>query len=206
MTRRTSGSPRPAGSPGPPLWPSREAREAAVRESGPALQAVERQLRRRRVPLRWERVLQRPATRFLRHVKQAATDYRDAGRLLRRYLAGEIVEADVCKEINRHLATEGAPAWILRPTGGRRGRLATGARFVLDWGSGWLGAWRELARLLGDGATLGRLRLCALPGCDRLFYDGSPRGDRRACNRRHGNVLASRAYRQRQRRRRAGHH
>lgn len=209
MTPKTGGSPRAEGRPGTPLWPSREARAAAVRALGPALQAVERQVRTRRVLLRWSLQLQGPATRFLRHVQQTERartgggDYREAGRLLREYLRGEIAEAEVCKRINRHLATEGAPAWVLRPTGKR---LATGGRFVLDWGSGWLGAWRDLARLLGDGATLGRLRVCALPSCGALFYDASPRGDRRACSQQHKAVLASRAYRQRQKWRGAGHH
>jgi predicted RNA-binding Zn ribbon-like protein len=108
-----------------------------------------------------------------------------------------MTEKDVCRELNKRLASLPA-TWEMTPL--YRGKVQTrsGPRFELDKGDGALDPWRHLAILLGDGATLGRLRVCALPECQRLFYDASPGARRRACFE-HKSRLNVREYRRRRR-------
>ncbi len=182
---------------------------AAVKEFGPALEQATKRLWRKRVLLRWSLALKPAATRFLRHVEQAerartkaaknqvaTKDYRRAGALLRRYFRKEIEASEFCDEVNLHLGRSPV-TWKLSPVYGGRGARKMGPRFRLDRGEGWVNAWPELARLLSDGTTLERFKMCTVPECARLFYDASPPGQRTACSTQHKNILAARRYRQR---------
>jgi predicted RNA-binding Zn ribbon-like protein len=105
-------------------------------------------------------------------------------------------EGDISRELNKRLALLPA-TWEMRPLyrGPRKSRKPSDLRFELDKGDGALDPWRQLAILLGDGATLRRLRVCAIAECERLFYDASPAAARRTCSKTHKNRLGQRELR-----------
>jgi hypothetical protein len=188
-------------------------RAGIVGQFGHGLASAQKSARRQRLVLRLSLELKRAAERFCRHVALAERPipdsktgllprrqaplpaYKDAGALLRTFLQGRIRAGDVCSEVNRQLANV-AVVWELKAFNAGSPRSRLGSRFVLERGEGASDAWRELAILLGHGATLGRMRVCALPTCGRLFYDASPPAKRSTCSAAHKHILASRRYRQ----------
>ena len=167
-------------------------RERLAREYGPDLECLQRRLQREVRP-RVFRELRSRAERFCRFVNgNKCQDYIEAGRLLQRYLRGEISAQAVCDEVTAH--TVPAP-WALQVYYHGKRRTPRFTYKEHDWG--WIDAWRHLAMLLEEGVAMSRLKVCALSGCDRLFYDASPNGNRSTCCTRHKNRLASRTYRQR---------
>ena len=188
-------------------------RAGIVGQFGRGLASAQQSARRHRLILRLSLELRQAAERFCRYVALAEGSspqlrggrtprrtislpaYRAAGALLRAYCGGRIREVGVCRAVNHQLA-QVPVVWELKPLPRGSLRSLLGPRFVLEKGEGASDAWRELAILLDHGATLGRMRVCALPTCGRLFYDASPPAKRRTCSAAHKHILASRRYRQ----------
>jgi hypothetical protein len=154
-------------------------------------------------------------------VKRAGLGYEEVGGLLRAYFRAELSDEQVCEAVNARLQeNEPCPqceelirrlsklqetakdevgvrplrhvVWELRPLRrpSKKGKRVW-PRFELNKDGGATDAWRDFAQLLGHGATLRRLKYCAYPPCDQLFFDRTLRGDKTACSTRHKNNVAS---------------
>jgi hypothetical protein len=141
------------------------------------------------------------ARRFCVRINRGEADYIEPGRLLRDFLAKKLSEEEVATRINSELKARPLywRLWTHYATSKRR-VSKFGSRFVLDRGEIPEDPWRSLARLLGDGATLGRVRVCALETCPNLFWDMSAPGRRAYCSQKHKNLVNQRRSRQRRRR------
>ena len=187
----------PKGKEGSALW--RQARRETLREHGEALRRERAQYRRKRVIQKLTLELAPVADSFCRRVNEAergegpGLGHKEVGKLLRACLRAELSAEQVCQAVNEQLRQR-PRTWELTLLPSGRGRWP---RFELDKDGGATDAWLDLARLLGHGATLGRLRCCAYEPCNRLFFDRSPRGDRTGCTTKHKHDVASRTYRRR---------
>jgi hypothetical protein len=160
---------------------------AALAEYGPALERLQRRLRRQQAAEFNKRMTSR-AERFCRHVNEGIHHYGEAGEALKHYLDKKITAQKLAEIINAHLTPV---PWSV---------IVTSINGHDNWSvddGGAIDGWRELVLLAQERVALWRFRVC--PICKVLFYDGSPRGDKTACSKQHKDQHNQRRFRAEQR-------
>ena len=112
------------------------------------------------------------ATGFGQRVAQDLPGYRVAFEALKFYIRKKITGPQLKIVIEVHLRV--APVvWQVTVT-----RVHGHDNWTIDDG-GAINGWRDLASLMQAHLSLERFKICQ--GCDDLFYDASPRGNKQSC-------------------------
>jgi hypothetical protein len=167
-----------------------EAAAQAQAEFGPAITRVLNSRWRRQQLTMFKDRTQTRAEKFCWCVNRGLPQYREAGEMVKRYVDKEIKAEELEAAINDHL-TPVPPRIRVRSAGGHEDWTTE------DGDDRGLDGWKHFVILAWERVPLWRFRVC--PVCKVLFYDGSPRGDKTACSKKHKDLNNQRRLRAQQR-------
>jgi hypothetical protein len=150
-----------------------EAEAKALAELGPGLDRAIKSRRYRDWGAAFKRqTAQLLAKGFCQRVTQNLPSYRVAAEALRFYIRKEITASQLVVLINVHLRVVPV-VWQVTVT-----NVHGQENWTIDDG-GTINGWRELALLMQAHLSLRRFWICQ--ACEDLFYDASPRGNKKTC-------------------------
>ncbi len=161
-------------------------------EYGPVLDRTIKSRRYRDLVAAFKRqTAQLLAKGFCQRVAQDLPGYRVAFEALKFYIRKEITGPQLKIVIDVHLPV--APVvWQVTVT-----NVHGQENWTIDDG-GAINGWRELAVLMQAHLSLSRFRICQ--GCEDLFYDASPRGNKQSCGKKLCKQIRKRVNKQDERR------